>query len=104
MLRIENHVRNFTNAELQPVVAFESLTLDSFPVDERPVLAALVDDAEDSVFGHDQRMVPGDARVGDDQIFVDFSSYTKRTVIEVNDTLLISLDKHKCGKYSGTGS
>ena len=57
MLRIENHISNFTNSELQPVVAFESLTLDSLPVDERPVLAALVDDAEDPVFGDDQRVI-----------------------------------------------
>ncbi len=37
MLRIENHIRNFANAELQTVVALQSFALDAFTVDEGPM-------------------------------------------------------------------
>jgi hypothetical protein len=49
-------------------------------------------------------MVAGDARVRDHQILVHLSSYAERTVIKIDDTLLVPLDKHERGEDSRAGS
>jgi hypothetical protein len=64
------------------------------------MLASQVDDAEDAVFRDDLRVIARDARIRDDQVFIDFSSHAERTVIEVDDALLVPLDKHKRGKHA----
>ena len=58
VLRIENHIRDFTNAELQTVITLQKLAFDPLAIDERPMLAALINHTERTVLGYDQRVVP----------------------------------------------
>ena len=54
MMGMKNDVGNIAHAELDAIVALQRLALHPFAVDESSVLAALVDNAELSVFGGDQ--------------------------------------------------
>jgi hypothetical protein len=49
-------------------------------------------------------VIPGDTRVRDHQIFIDLSAHAERTVVEIDNPLFVSLDKHQGGEDSRTGS
>ena len=98
MMGMEDDVGNVADAELDAIVPLQSLALYPFAVDESSVLAALVDDAELSVFRGDQSMVAGDARVGDDQILIDLATHGERSVVEVDGALVVPLHEHQGGE------
>src|SRR5208282_2024034 len=102
--RIEQDVGGITRAELEAVAALQFLALDALSVDERTVLAAEVDQEKVLTLLHDLGMVAGDARVGDDQVFVDFAANIERGAIESDVPLLAALHEDQCGKYSGAGT
>jgi hypothetical protein len=64
------------------------------------MFAALVHYAELSVFGSDQSVVAGDARIGNDQILVHLSTHGERCVVEVDSALVVSLHENEGGKNS----
>src|SRR5215470_2740146 len=98
---MEYRIDGVTRAEFQAVVALELFTLYSFAVDERAMLAALVLDKKLSVLGNYDRMVAGDPGIGDDQVFLHLAANAKRTVVEVESSLLAALDENQAGKNSG---
>ena len=100
---MEDDVRNVADAELHAIVPLQRLALYPFAVDESSVLAALVHDAELPVFGGDQSVVAGDARIGDHQILIDFASHGERSVVEIDGALVVPLHEHQGGKYSRAG-
>jgi len=82
------------------IIALERLPLHPFAIDESSVLAALVDDAELSVFGCNQGVVAGDARVGDDQVLIHLAAHRKWRVVEVDGALVVPLHENQGGKNS----
>ena len=100
MMGMKDDVGNIAHAELDAIVALQRLALHPLAVDERSMLAALVDDAELAVFGGDQGVVAGDARVGDDQVLVHLAAHRERSVVEVDGALVVPLHENQGGKNS----
>src|SRR6202162_1939924 len=99
MRRIENRIRRIARPEFEPVVTFQFLPLDSLPVDECPVLAALIDQKKLVFFQHDESMIPRYPRIGSRQILIPLPSHAKRRSVEHNIFLLISLHQHQRREY-----
>ncbi|HVI07570.1 MAG TPA: glycosyltransferase family 87 protein [Candidatus Binatia bacterium] len=64
------------------------------------MLAALIDKKKSPFLEDDLGMVARHARVGDDQVFIDLASYTKRSAVEHNIALLIALHQNQCREDS----
>jgi hypothetical protein len=93
---MEYDIGYVADPELHAVIALQRFALHPFAVDESSVLAALVHHAKLSVFGGDQSMVAGDARVGDDQVLIDLSPYCERSMVEINCALVVALHENQC--------
>ena len=94
MMGMEHDVGHIADAELHAIVPLQRLTLHPFAVDESSVLAALVHYPELPVFRGDQSMVAGDARIGHDQVLINFASHRERSVIEIHHALVVPLHEH----------
>ena len=90
--RMKNQVRDVARAELQSIVARQFAAIDAFAVDEGSMLAALVDDKEFAVLGHDVGMLARDPRIGNHQIAVHLAADGVRSVIQRQRLLLVPLD------------
>ena len=101
--RIENGVGRIARAKLQAIVALQLLPLDTLSVDERAVLAALVDEKESGFFQHDERVVARDAGIGDHQILIDLAPHAERSAVEDDVPLLVALHQHQRGKHARAG-
>ena len=97
---MEDDVGHIADAELHAIVPLQRLALHPFAVDESSVLAALVHDAELPVFGGDQSMVAGDARIGDDQVLINLAAHGERRVVEIDGALVVPLHENQGGEYS----
>ena len=102
MLRIEDDVGNIAHAEFKAVVFFQDLPLHSLAINEGPMLAALVDDVETSIFGNDDCVIARNARVGNDEILINLATDGERAVVEIDGLLFIALHEHQGGKDSRT--
>ena len=102
MMGMEDDVGHIADAELHAIVPLQRLALYPFTVDESSVLAALVHYAELPVFRGDHSMVAGDARIGNDEIFVHFAPHGKWAMVEIDRPLLVALHKYQGWKKAGT--
>ena len=100
---MKNDVGNIADAKFKAIISFQRLALNLLAIDKSPVLAALVDDAELPVFGHDQGMIARHTRIRDHQILINFSPYAEGTMVEIDVALLVALDEDQDGEYSGAG-
>ena len=103
VMGMEDDVGNIADTELDAIVPLQSLALYPFAVDESSMLAALVDDAKLPVFGGDQSMVAGDARIGDHQVLINLASDGERSVVEIDGALVVPLHEHQGGKNPRPG-
>src|SRR5581483_354822 len=78
--RIEKNVNPIPDPEFQSVIALKLTPVNAQAIHECAVLAALVDDPEGAILRHDLGMVARDARISDDQVFIDLPPNTKRTM------------------------
>ena len=101
--RIEDGVAGIARSKFQAVVAFQLLPLNAFAVDERAVLAALINEKESVFFEHDQRVIARDPRIGDHQILIHFAAHAERRAIEDDVLLLVPLHQHQRREHTGTG-
>src|SRR5262249_13107905 len=98
VLGMKNSVNGVPGTKLQPVVAFKRFALNAFAIHEGSVLAALIFDEKLAVFGNDERMVAGDARIGDRQVFLHFAADRERRVVKVESALLVAVDEDQTGE------
>ena len=101
---IEQNVGGIARAEFEAVAALQFLALDALSVDEGAVLAAQVDQEKILSLLHDLGVVARDARVGDDQVFINLAADVERRAVQDNVLLLGSLYEDKRGKHTGTGA
>src|SRR5580658_7495334 len=99
---IKKNVGGITRPEFQAVIALEFLALDPLSVDERAMLASLIDQVEVVAFQHNLRVVAGDARVGNDEVLINLASHVERRTVQHDIFLIVALDKHQRGKHTGT--
>src|ERR1022692_3070265 len=100
--RIEDGIGRIACAKLQAIVALQLLPLNAFPVDERTVLAALIDEEKPFSFENDQRVIARNSWIGDHQILIDLTAHAERSSIEDDVLLLVTLHQHQRGKHAGT--
>jgi hypothetical protein len=99
--RIEQEIGGVSRAKFQTVAPFQFLPLDTLSIHESAVFASQIDEEKIFPLLHDLRMVAGDARVGDHQILVGFSSDREGAAVQHNVLLLAALYEHQGGKYPG---
>src|SRR5581483_9133011 len=87
--------------EFQSVIALKLTPVNAQAIHECAVLAALVDDPEGAILRHDLGMVARDARISDDQVFIDLPPNTKRTMDERNRALFAALHQDERGRHAG---
>src|SRR2546421_11161020 len=97
---MEDDVGDIAHAKLKAIVPFQSLPVNPLAVDEGAVLAALIDHAELPVFRHDEGMIARHTGICDNQIFINLSSDTEWAMVEIDGTLVISLNEDQDGEYS----
>ena len=98
MRGVEDDIGRVARAELQAVIALEFVPLDALSVDEGPVLASLVHQEEVVFFENNEGMIARNPRIGDYQVLVHLSPHAKRSSIEYEISLLISLNEYKAWK------
>ena len=74
MLRAEDDVGYVPDAEFHPVIALQLLPLDTLPIHIGAVFASLVDYEKIAILRHNEGVIPGHARIWNDQVFVDLAS------------------------------
>src|SRR6185437_14893607 len=103
LLRMKDGVNRVACAKLKAIIALQFLAIDALAVHERSVLAALVLHIKTTVFRNNQRMIPRDTRVGDNEVFVHLAADAEGRVIEVERSLLATVDEDQAGEDTGTG-
>ena len=76
-------------------------TVNAFSIDERAMLAALIDNEELAVLRHNRSMLARHARIGDDQIAIHLPPHRVRRVIQRQRLLLAPLHVDRDGKDAG---
>ena len=92
MLWLEDDVTGVARAELQTVIGLKLAALHAFAVQERAMLAALVDHKKFVVFRDDDGMIARHTRVADHQILLSLTSYREWRVVNRKTAGLVALD------------
>ena len=102
MLRIKNYINGFADAKFQAIISLQSLAINALSIDERAMLAGLINHTELAILRNDEGMFARNPRIGDDQIFVNLAPHCKGTVIKIDGALLVPLHKNQRGKDART--
>src|ERR1700730_12203952 len=95
---MEDQVGNIACPTFQTVVALSLVAVHFFAIDKGSVFAADVDDKKLTVFGNNRGMLARNARVGDDQVAIDFAAHGIRSVIQRQCLLIASRYEVRRGK------
>ncbi len=91
VLRVEDNVDGISRPKLNAIISLQQLALDALAINESSVLAALVNYEELPVLRNDESMVAGNPGIGNYQVLVHLSTDGKRTMVEIQGSLLSSL-------------
>ena len=98
---MEDGINRVARAELETIVALESLPLHALAVDKGAVLAAFVHHVELAAFGDNEGVVARDPRVSNDQIFFHLAPDGEWAVVEIERALFGPLHENQAGKDAG---
>ncbi len=96
--RVKHDVNGVTHAKLEPVIALQRFTLHTFTVDEGPVRAPPVHHEKSPIFRKDDRVIAGDTRIRDGEIFINLTADRKRAMIQLKLAFLIVAYEYKRGR------
>src|SRR5580693_6328538 len=103
MRRIENGIGGIACSKFEAVIAFQLLPLNAFPIDERSVLAALIDEKKSLFLQHNEGVIARYTWIGNHQILIHFAAHAERSPVQDDISLLVALHQHQRREHSRAG-